>query len=97
MVLRDALHSLASSRSSLHGRPPPSPGTPSPSSPGELKDTSRPLLGQKSASLGGYLNSEEVRAVLQDPYLSLDAPFLRKQQGTVSPKPEKQSRSELER
>ena len=35
----------------------------------DLRDSERQLLTQKSASLGGYLNQEEVRALLENPLL----------------------------
>ena len=46
------------------GRPPHSPQSM------DLRESERSMLTQKSASLGGYLNQEEVRALLENPLLS---------------------------
>lgn len=46
------------------GRPPHSPQSI------DLKENERLMLTQKSASLGGYLNQEEVRALLENPLLN---------------------------
>ena len=59
---KEALQGLASGKS-RPGRPPQSPQSI------DLRETERSILTQKSASLGGYLNQEEVRALLESPLL----------------------------